>query len=100
MSAPKRMRLGVRRTYKCLAMLESILPNIYGDKEWVANEYLRRCKCGAWKKELTLEALKCWNLEHIIDAEMLGKPSPTKMTLEQFFQEEVGKSDEDFIVVG
>ncbi len=99
------MRLGIR-TYKCLAMLASILPHIYVDKEWVANEYLRRCKCGAWKEENTLEALKCWNLERIIDAEMFGKPPPTEMTLEQLVQEEdlantsVGKSDDDAIVVG
>jgi hypothetical protein len=104
-SAPNCTRLGVR-IYKCLAMLVSILPNVYLDKEWVANEYLRRCKCGAWKKENTVEALKCWNLECIIDAEMLGKPPPTEMTLEQLVQEEdlantsVDKSDDDVIVVG
>jgi hypothetical protein len=72
-SAPKRMRIGVR-TYKCLVMLASILLNLYVDKEWVANEYLRRCKCGAWTEENTVEALRCWNLECIIDAEMFGKP--------------------------
>jgi hypothetical protein len=83
-SAPKRMRLGVR-TYKCLAMLALILPNIYVDKEWVANEYLRRCKCGAWKEENTVEALKCWNSECIIDAEMFGKPP--EMALDQLVQE-------------
>ena len=86
-SAPKRTRLGVR-TYECLAMLASILPNVYVDMEWVANEYLRRCKCGAWKKENTAEALKCWNLERIIDAEMLGKPPPPELTLEELVQEE------------
>jgi hypothetical protein len=32
-------------------MLASILPNVYVDKEWVANENLRRCKCGAWKEK-------------------------------------------------
>ncbi len=86
-SAPKRTRLGVR-TYKRFAMLALILPNVYVDKEWVANEYLRRCKCGAWKEKNTVEALKCWNLECIIDAEMFGKPPPTEMTLEQLVQEE------------
>jgi hypothetical protein len=57
-SAPKCMQLGVR-TYKCLAMQVSILPNVYLDKEWVANEHLRKCKCGAWKEKNTVEALKC-----------------------------------------
>jgi hypothetical protein len=104
-SAPKCMRLGVR-TYKRLAMLASILPNVNVDKEWVANEYLVRCKCGAWKEENIVEALKCWNSECIIDAEMFGKPPPTEMILEQLVQEEdsantsVGKSDDDAIVLG
>ncbi len=99
------MQLGVR-TYKCLAMQVSILPNVYLDKEWVANEHLRKCKCGAWKEKNTVEALKCQTLECIIDAEMFGKPPPAEMTLEQLVQEEdqantpVGKSDDDAIVVG
>jgi hypothetical protein len=45
-SALKRTRLSVR-TYKCLAMLALILPNVNVIKEWVANEYLRWCKCSA-----------------------------------------------------
>ncbi len=104
-SAPKRTWLGVR-TYKCLAMPALILPYLYVDKEWVANEYLRRCKYGAWKEENTVEALKCWNSKCIIDAEMFGKPPSTEMTLEQLVQEEdlvntsIGKSDDDVIVVG
>jgi hypothetical protein len=103
-SAPKRTRFSVR-TYECLAMLAPILPNVCIDKEWVANEYLRRCKCGAQKKENEVEALRCWNLELIIDAEMLGKPTPTEMTLEQLVQQEssadtsIGKSDDNDIVV-
>ena len=35
----------------------------------VANEHLKRCKPGSWKKENTLKALKCSNLEHILKAE-------------------------------
>jgi hypothetical protein len=87
-------------------MLASILPNVYVDKKWVANEYLRRCKCGAWKEKNTVEALKHSNLECIIDAEMFGKPPPTEMTLEQLVQEEdlantsIDKSDDDAIVFG
>ena len=40
------------------------------------------------KKKNTVEALKCWNLERIIDAEMLGKPPPPELTLEELVQEE------------
>ena len=86
-------------------MLASILPNVYVDKEWVANEYLRRCKYGAWKKKNTVEALKCWNLERIIDAEMLGKPPPPELTLDELVQGEnsaatsIGKGDDDDAIV-
>ena len=61
-SAPRRTRLGVR-AYERLAMLAQIMPKVYIDKEWVAKEYLRCCKEGAWKKENTVDAVKCWNLE-------------------------------------
>ena len=50
------------------------------------------------------EALKCWNLERIIDAEMLGKPPPPELTLDELVQEEnsaatsIGKGDDDAIV--
>ena len=44
-SAPRRTRLNVR-TYERLAMLATIIQNVYIDKEWVAEEYLRRCKSG------------------------------------------------------
>ena len=78
---------------------------MYVDKDWVANEYLRRSKCGAWKKKNTAEALKWWNLERIFDAEMLGKPPPPELTLDELVQEEnsattsIGKGDDDAIVV-
>ena len=54
-------------------MLSSIVQNVYIVKEWVAKEYLRRCKAGVWKKEETEEAWKYWNLEQILDAELSGK---------------------------
>ena len=69
------------RTYERLALLASILQNVYIDEEWVAREYPKRCKEGAWKKENTQEALKCWNLERVIDAELLGKRIPDPLSL-------------------
>ena len=86
MSAPRRTRLGVR-TYERFALLASILQNVYIDEEWVAREYPKRCKEGAWKKENTREALKCWNLERVIDAELLGKRIPEPLSLDTFLQE-------------
>ncbi len=61
-SSPRRKRLGVR-TYECLAMLAYIVHTVYIDDVLVAAEYLKRCKAGSWKKENTVEAVKCWNLE-------------------------------------
>lgn len=85
-SAPRRTRLGVR-TYERLAMMASILQKVYIDKEWVAKEYLQRCKKGAWKKENTEEALKCWNLERIIDADLMGDSQPLELTIDQLINE-------------
>ena len=70
-SGPRRTNLGVR-TYERLAMLTSIVQNVFIDDNWVANEYLERCKKGKWTKKNDDEALKCWNLERIIDAEEKG----------------------------
>ena len=86
-SAPRRTRIGVR-TYERIAMLASMLPKVYIDMEWVSKEYLRRCKAGAWKKENTEEALKCWNLERVLDAELQRMPTPPPLTLEQLVAEE------------
>ena len=85
-SSPRRTRLGVR-TYERLAMLASILKNVYVDPELVAKEYLRRCKSGAWKKENNVEALKCWNLERIIEAETFGQSLPEQLTMDDLVQE-------------
>jgi hypothetical protein len=74
-SSPRRTRLGVR-TYERLAMLASIVHTVYINDALVAAEYLRRCKAGSWKKENTVEAVKCWNLERIIDAELRGESMP------------------------
>jgi hypothetical protein len=42
------------------------------------NEYLERCKKVKWTKNSDDEALKCWNLKRIIDAEekVIEKPQP------------------------
>jgi hypothetical protein len=61
-------------------MLASIVHTVYVDDTWVAAEYLRRCKAGTWKKENTVEAVKRWNLERILDAEQCGQPMPKKLT--------------------
>eukprot|EP00579_Thalassiosira_antarctica_P002468 CAMPEP_0201871810 /NCGR_PEP_ID=MMETSP0902-20130614/4649_1 /ASSEMBLY_ACC=CAM_ASM_000551 /TAXON_ID=420261 /ORGANISM="Thalassiosira antarctica, Strain CCMP982" /LENGTH=91 /DNA_ID=CAMNT_0048397905 /DNA_START=273 /DNA_END=548 /DNA_ORIENTATION=+ len=64
---------------------------VYIDKEWVAKEYLKRCKKGAWKKENTEEALKCWNLECIIDADLMGDSQPSELTMDELVNE--GEAD-------
>ncbi len=56
-------------------------PNKYG------KEYLVRCKEGIWSKERTDEALKCWNLERIIEAELMGKLEQEELTMEEHIQE-------------
>jgi hypothetical protein len=55
--------------YERLAMLASIVHTVYIDDASVAAEYLRRCRAGSWKKENTLDAVKCWNLERILHEE-------------------------------
>ena len=77
-------------------MLSLMVHNVYIDKEWVAKEYLRRCKAGVWKKENTQEAFKCLNLEHILDAEQ-----PEEWTLEDMTNEEHGNplSSDDIVIV-
>jgi hypothetical protein len=83
-SSPRRSRLGVQ-TYKHVAMLASIIQSVYIDNHWVAQQY------GSWKKENTEEALKCWNLERIIDAEQQGKDASSELKLEDLLNEEAGR---------
>ena len=80
-SLEKRTRLGVR-TYERLAMLAVMIKKIYIDYEWVASEYLRRTKENLWESETTTEALKCFNLKRIIEADLLGIVQPKELTLE------------------
>ena len=53
----------------------------------MAKEHLQRCKKGAWKKENTEEALKCWNLERIIDADLMGDSQPLELTIDELVNE-------------
>ena len=68
-SAPCCTHLGVC-TYESIALLVVILTKVYIDVKWVTKEYLRWCKTETWKKENIMNALKFWNLECIIDAEL------------------------------
>jgi len=61
----------------------------------VAQQYIEQGKRGSWKKESTEEALKCWNLEHIIDAEQQGKDAPSELNMEDLLNEETGRDRED-----
>ena len=85
MSSSKRTALLVRN-YERLAMLSSLLQKVYidVDEEWVAEEYLSRCKSGIWKESEDEEALKCWNLERVIQAELMGAPEPIDLTMDEF----------------
>ena len=72
-------------------MLGFMVHCVYIDIEWVAREYLRRCKAGAWKKENTEEAL-------IIDTESMGLGAPAELTLNDLLNEEEsegGGSDDE-----
>ena len=69
-------------------MLSSIIPKMYIDLEWVANEYFIRCKKGLWTKEEDEDAVKCWNLERVINAELLGLRRPNHdLTLDELLKE-------------
>ena len=63
-------------------MLTSIMQSVYIDAEWIANEYTHRCKQNKWNKEDDMDALRCWNLERVIDAEIHNKPIPEKLTMD------------------
>ena len=70
-------------------MLDSIIQYVCIDPEWVGKEYLKRCKAGLWKKENTLEALKYWNLERIleVEAESFGHAKHNALTMDQLISE-------------
>jgi hypothetical protein len=86
-SAPRRTsRLGVCN-YERIAMLSSIAQVVYIDLIWVASEYLKRCSKGSWKKENDVDALKGWDLDRIVSAELLNQPQPDEMTMNEFIAE-------------
>jgi hypothetical protein len=95
-SALRRSRLGVR-TYERLAMLSSIIRSIYIDPKWVAEEYLRRGRQKKWKKLDDEEALKGWNLELEIEAELDNEAYALELTMEdiigELVEEEVEKAE-------
>ncbi len=93
-SSPRRSRLGVW-TYKRVAMKASIIQSVYIDNHWVAQQYIEQFKKGSWKKENTEEALKCWNLEHIIDVEQQGKDAPSELKLEDLLNEVAGREGDN-----
>ena len=76
-------------------MLASIVQNVYIDTHWVAQEYLRWCQAGSWKKENTAESLKCWNLEHILDERVSNAAPGNEITLDEL----VAEADTEAIVV-
>ncbi len=59
------------------------------------NSILSNAKKGSCKKENTEEALKCWNLEHIIVAEQQGKDAPSELKLEDLLNEEAGREGDN-----
>ena len=79
-------------------MLANMVQNFYLDPDVVAQEYLRRCNAGSWKKENTLESLKCWNLERILDDEMRMKMPSTEITLEDFVAETEDATTDEYEV--
>ncbi len=93
-SSPRHSRLGMR-TFEHVAMLASIIQSVYTDNHWVAQQYIEQCKKGSWKKENTEEALKCWNIERIIDAEQQGKDAPSELKLEDLLNEEAGREGDN-----
>ena len=82
-SQPRRSRLGVRN-YERISLLSTILKCIYVNPELVAKEYLNRSKRGSWKKENTMESLKCFNLERIIEANLAGKEEPDEIDIQDY----------------
>jgi hypothetical protein len=71
-------------------MLASIMRVVYIDPEWAATENLHQCKSGAWKKESNDEALKCWNLVRILNAERFGEPKPPQLTMNDLLSDSEG----------
>jgi hypothetical protein len=54
---------------------------------------MRRTRAGVWKAADN-EALKCFNLECILDAETQGHLKPPELTMEDLLRDLDGESDE------
>ena len=76
-------------------MLSSNMKRVYVDPTMVKKEYLRRCKLGLWKKANEEEAVRCWNLERLIDAEMNQQPAPKELCLDDLIREAEGEGSND-----
>jgi len=79
-SSPKRTRTNVRN-YERLALLAKNLSFIYVDNDWVAKEYIRRCRMKLWKKDDDEDILKCWNTELALEAANLGQGKPEELSM-------------------
>ena len=77
-------------------MLSVLLNNVYIDPEWVAEEYLRRCKKGAWNKMNTEDALKCFNLKRLLEAEEMGEDVPEEVDMIAY----AGEGEGDEVIIG
>ena len=89
-SSPHRSNLNVRN-YERLSLLAVILSRVYVSPKWVADEYLRRCMAGAWKKENTVESSKCFNIERIIKAEEKGLEAQDSLTVDEYVAQAVAE---------
>jgi len=73
-------------------MLSCLLRKVYIDEEWIAQEYLRRCKAGisGKGKENDEDSLdKCWSRTwNVIEAELVEVellcPVPDDLAMEEF----------------
>lgn len=67
-----------------IAMLANILPNVYINPDWSEVEYLQQCKMAAWKKENTINSMKCYNLECTIEAKVFGLKCPDEIEMNEY----------------
>jgi hypothetical protein len=84
-SQPRRSLLGVRN-YERIALLSTILNCVCIDPDEFAKEYLARCNKGAWKKENTIECLKCFILERVIAVGDSGMGWPKSISLDEYIR--------------
>ena len=89
-SSAKRTTLVVRN-YERLAMLSSIIQNVFIHVDWGAKEYISRTNNGQWKKENMEDALKCWNLERAIGSEAFGKAPPNEITFDDYLRGDLAR---------